>query len=208
HSRSLDIHGLCSSQDFLSFTGARICVTSSTADEDDQSIRDQACEQSLTATYKFYLAFENSNCAHYVTEKVFRALSVGTVPVVYGARYADYAKVAPPFSFIYVASPLGVRDDEAMEKSFNHSSKISLPHPYFHVHNLKELAKYLLKLDSNETLYNEYHAWRSKFALGSNPAEDSDNYLCQICRHLHLKDIPAKSYKISEWWDGKKDCDP
>ena len=35
--------------------------------------------------YKFYLAFETENCEDYVTEKFFRSLYAGAVPVVMGA---------------------------------------------------------------------------------------------------------------------------
>ena len=41
------------------------------------------------ATYKFYLAFENSNSRDYVTEKVFHGLHAGTVPVYMGAPNID-----------------------------------------------------------------------------------------------------------------------
>ncbi|CAK9302625.1 unnamed protein product [Gordionus sp. m RMFG-2023] len=180
----------------------------------------EVCMKRYLSRYKFYLAFENSNCAHYITEKFFRALSVGTVPVVFGARYSDYVRVAPPFSFIFVASPLaitaGVMGDFvfvilAAFQQGNQSQNSSIPninleipknHPYFHSNNMNELVKYLLKLDSNDTLYNEYHAWREEYIIVGK----KNKYLCSICEHLHLKDIPNKSYKISDWWNKERDC--
>jgi len=42
-------------------------------------------EQSLIAAYPFYLAFENSRSEDYVTEKLLRALAVGTIPIYRGA---------------------------------------------------------------------------------------------------------------------------
>jgi hypothetical protein len=36
--------------------------------------------------YKFVVVFENSNCRDYVTEKLWRALRMGVVPVYMGAR--------------------------------------------------------------------------------------------------------------------------
>jgi len=51
--------------------------------------------------YKFYLAFENSICPDYVTEKLFNTLLFTTVPIVYGG--ADYEAIgAPPNSYIDV----------------------------------------------------------------------------------------------------------
>ena len=49
--------------------------------------------------YKFYLAFENSLCRDYVTEKFYNPLLYSTVPIVYsGADYYD----APLNSYIDV----------------------------------------------------------------------------------------------------------
>lgn len=37
------------------------------------------------ARYKFVIAFENSACEDYVTEKLWRPLAVGVLPIYYGA---------------------------------------------------------------------------------------------------------------------------
>ena len=47
---------------------------------------------------QFYLAFENSVCSDYVTEKFFKILQRRIVPIVLGG--ADYSKFAPPNSYI------------------------------------------------------------------------------------------------------------
>ena len=55
----------------------------------------------LERDYKFYLAFENSKCLDYVTEKFYNALLFSIVPVVYGG--ADYNAIgAPKNSYIDV----------------------------------------------------------------------------------------------------------
>ena len=55
----------------------------------------------LERDYKFYLAFENSLCRDYVTEKFYNPLLYWTVPVAYGG--ADYEAIgAPPNSYIDV----------------------------------------------------------------------------------------------------------
>ncbi|CAJ0609965.1 unnamed protein product [Cylicocyclus nassatus] len=87
----------------------------------------------LIKNYKFYLAFENSNCRQYISEKFWiNALSNNAVPIVMGAPKSDYMAVAPPHSFIHV-------DD----------------------YEPPQLAQYLLYLDKNDTAYNEYFAWKS-----------------------------------------------
>ncbi|KAH3744457.1 Fucosyltransferase, N-terminal [Pelomyxa schiedti] len=87
----------------------------------------------LLQSYKFTLAFENTNEVDYVTEKFFQPLRAGSVPVVMGA--ANIVDFAPSnHSFISV-------------------SDFKSP---------KELAQFLKKLDKNEALYNAYHDWRAR----------------------------------------------
>lgn len=91
------------------------------------------CLDQFAIDYKFYLAFENSHCADYITEKVYRnALSRDMIPVVLGARKEDYERQLPYKSFIYV-------EDFATPK---------------------DLAEYLHKVDKNDDLYNSYFQWR------------------------------------------------
>ena len=44
----------------------------------------QDCRVDLVSNYKFYLAFENSMCRDYVTEKYHQYLRQGIVPIVMG----------------------------------------------------------------------------------------------------------------------------
>ena len=78
----------------------------------------------LSQKYKFYLAFENSVCDQYVTEKLHRTLGYPTVPIVLGG--ASYKDIVPPNSFIDV----------------------------FEFESPEHLAKYLLFLDSNDVSTN------------------------------------------------------
>ncbi|GFO50580.1 glycoprotein 3-alpha-l-fucosyltransferase a [Plakobranchus ocellatus] len=87
------------------------------------------CFDLLDKDYKFYLSFENSNCRDYITEKFFvNGLKHNVIPIVMGAAPEDYARAAPPHSFIHV-------DD---------------------FESPKHLAEYLNTLDKNDALYNEY----------------------------------------------------
>ena len=89
----------------------------------------------MLKTYKFYLAFENSNCRDYVTEKLFmNALQNGVVPIVMGASVEDYAAIAPPHSFLHVD---------------NYNSPA-------------DLANHLEILAKDENLYNEFLEWRTQ----------------------------------------------
>ncbi|XP_065284229.2 glycoprotein 3-alpha-L-fucosyltransferase A-like isoform X3 [Dermacentor albipictus] len=91
------------------------------------------CFELLDRDYKFYLAFENSNCKDYITEKFFvNGLGRDVVPIVMGGRPLDYLRASPDHSFIHVED---------------------FP-------SAKALAEYLHLLDRNETLYNEYLRWK------------------------------------------------
>ncbi|XP_076803196.1 4-galactosyl-N-acetylglucosaminide 3-alpha-L-fucosyltransferase FUT6-like [Clavelina lepadiformis] len=122
--------------------------------------------------YKFYFSFENSyHCRDYITEKFYsHGLAAGTVPVVTGPRRENYEAVAPPHSFI-------------------HTDDFDSP---------KALVDYLNYLDSNDTAYKEYFAWRDKLL------EDDDLLLkhqlhvtghCLLCRHLHGIDTGPMSHQ-------------
>ena len=56
------------------------------------------CITKLAKDYMFYLAFENSYCDDYYTEKVIWPLALGMVPVTMGRT--NYSRVLPPDSFI------------------------------------------------------------------------------------------------------------
>ena len=56
----------------------------------DPCKRNQECLISMYKKYKFYLAFENSQCYDYITEKVWKSLYYGMVPIVYGAPLESY----------------------------------------------------------------------------------------------------------------------
>ncbi|KAJ8040926.1 Glycoprotein 3-alpha-L-fucosyltransferase A [Holothuria leucospilota] len=131
--------------------------------------------------YKFYLAFENSECTDYITEKFWEPLYFGSIPIVYGPTKADYEKVAPPNSFIHV---------EDFPK-------------------LKDLAKYLLKLDKNDNLFNEYFEWRRhglvEINLIATYYEPAVTF-CRIAEKIHNlrrneKQQKAENVDLPRWWE-------
>ncbi|CAB4064491.1 E2.4.1.214 [Lepeophtheirus salmonis] len=139
----------------------------------------QSCFKMLDKDYKFYLAFENSNCKDYITEKFFvNGLSHDVVPIVMGARKEDYERSAPYKSFIHVD------DFEGPE----------------------ELAKYLHKLDQNDDLYNEYFEWKS---TGEFVNTKFFCRVCALLNSPKSLDRDSKDSwypDINEWWRGKGTC--
>ena len=91
---------------------------------------DDSCRR-IMSKYKFYLAFENSLCGEYITEKLWRSFEWGLVPVVFGGL-DTYKSILPPKSYIDVAD-------------------FSSP---------DLLAKYLKKLDSDISEYQRFFDWQ------------------------------------------------
>ena len=61
-------------------------------------VKQDHCFNMVNRKYKFYFSFENALCKDYVTEKMFNALKLNTIPVVFGG--ANYSNILPPGSYI------------------------------------------------------------------------------------------------------------
>jgi len=136
----------------------------------------QECLDLLDSDYKFYLAFENSNCKDYITEKFFvNGLGHDVIPIVMGARLEDYERSAPKKSFIHV-------------DNFNSPS---------------QLAKYLKKLDENDDLYNEYFQWKD---TGEMIDTKFFCRMCSLLHDNKDRGLSGHYSDINEWWRGKGTC--
>lgn len=93
----------------------------------------------LLPTYKFSLAFENSNVRDYFSEKLYQSYTAGSVPVVMGGD-ADRAK----------------RVANAMQFAPSNHSLIHVDQ----FANVRALADYLLMLDRTPHEYDKYLAWK------------------------------------------------
>ena len=135
----------------------------------------QRCTK-LMSKYKFYLAFENSECFDYITEKLWvNSFLHDIVPVVYGPPKSNYLKYAPPNSFIHIAD----------------------------FKSQKELVEYLQMLDKNDDLYNEFFKWKKKGEIIVNYPNIQPNYFCNILHYLKPDNFPAdlKSVQKSRWYN-------
>jgi hypothetical protein len=93
------------------------------------------CHPEISLNYKFYLAFENSLCVDYVTEKFFNVLGTEMIPIVYGG--ADYKSLFPSYSYIDV---------------------LDFP-------TIKKLGEFLQDLSSNLTKWRKYFEWRKDYSV-------------------------------------------
>eukprot|EP00091_Calanus_sinicus_P007225 TRINITY_DN18169_c0_g1_i1.p1 TRINITY_DN18169_c0_g1~~TRINITY_DN18169_c0_g1_i1.p1 ORF type:complete len:160 (-),score=34.31 TRINITY_DN18169_c0_g1_i1:310-789(-) len=131
----------------------------------------------LDTDYKFYLAFENSNCKDYITEKFYvNGLKHDILPIVMGARKEDYEKRSPHKSFIHVDDFAGPAD----------------------------LAEYLKKLDKDDDLYNSYFKWKG---TGEMINTKFFCRMCALLHDPKERPQENRFYKnINEWWRGKGTC--
>ncbi|KAH8376430.1 hypothetical protein KR200_000319 [Drosophila serrata] len=134
------------------------------------------CFEILDNDYKFYLAFENSNCKDYITEKFFvNALNRRVLPIVMGARPEDYEVSAPRRSYIHVdefASP-------------------------------KELAEYLHILDRDDELYNSYFKWKG---TGEFINTYYWCRVCATLHNEEQLRKPRWYSDLNDWWRGAGVC--
>ena len=140
--------------------------------------------------YKFYLAFENSVCRDYITEKAWYPLTLDVVPIVLGG--GNYSKMLPPNSFIDI-------------------NNFSSP---------RQLADYLHMLDQNDSLYHMYFEWKKKYVVksfreksnvmllpdGNESVKHYDSPWCHLCRHLHSKTKNKVYTHLDRLWSVEKDC--
>lgn len=139
------------------------------------------------ARYKFQIAFENSLCRDYMTEKLFRPLVIGSVPVYLGSEYA------PHF--------MPTRKAVIMVNDFK---------------SPKQLAQYLIKLNENDIMYDEYLIHRDTKQL-NNPtlikmierqpwsiptkihkanfiSQMFHGFSCYMCDQIHARNIKLKAH--------------
>ena len=159
------------------------------------------CNNKLYDEYKFYLAFENSLCDEYVTEKYWKLYSfdrffkMNVVPVVRGPKPAHYAKISIKKSYINA-------DDFKTARA---------------------LADYLNYLDKNDTAYLEYFEWKLDYyksfsqsyannlthTIETNFYEPTTDPFCDVCAKLHDKAYLNREntpIKISQHFNPSTDC--
>lgn len=127
HNLTVDIYGQC---------GSLQCPRSKGGE----------CYTHVEQNYKFYLSFENSVCADYVTEKFYNAMKYNVIPVTYNG--ADMAVYGPPHSFI------NALDFESAAA----------------------LAEYLLQVSSDPALYASYFWWKDFYEVRNSDSDKAQAF--------------------------------
>ena len=133
--------------------------------------------------YYFYLAFENSRCNSYITEKFWRIISDSNhrlVPIVMGPKESDYAQVAPKQSYIHVDN---YRTPE-------------------------DLAKYLKYLIHYPEEYLTYLRWREYTRIELVNTTRWRNLLCPLCKMAYETPLFSSNPRLnfSLWYNPTTEC--
>lgn len=148
--------------------------------------REEVLKQTLSP-FRFYLSLENSCCKHYITEKFWRTLQFGLVPIVVGAPLEDYEKLAPPNSFI-------------------HPDQFD---------SMVAMATHILEVATDKERYLEYFQWKTKGEIVVytqeeyyvHPLTNSSN--CDIVQK-YLNSKPSDHSKLDyfgpKWFGSCTEC--
>lgn len=141
---------------------------------------DPKCEAKMHSQYRFYLAFENSLCKEYITEKFWKTLKneKNIIPVALGGlSVQEYTDVAPPDSFIH---------------AYNFSS-------------VETLGKYLQYLMTDDNAYNRYFAWRHNYKVTRKTNMQS---VCKLCESINHPETlkSAQNQPFADMWNSKQNC--
>ncbi|KAL7889131.1 hypothetical protein AOLI_G00041050, partial [Acnodon oligacanthus] len=127
---------------------------------------------STIASCKFYLAFENSNHRDYITEKLFRTLAFGSVPIALGTSRKNYENFVPRDAFIHVDDFLSPKD----------------------------LADHLQLLDKNNELYFRHFVWRRDFTV--KMSHFWAEHTCRTCEYLkNHREFKTFNHLDTWFWD-------
>lgn len=137
------------------------------------------CVAELFKPYKFAIAFENSLCKDYITEKFFEVLQkrYAVSIVMQRKRYEDAG--APENSFIAVSD----------------------------FENVTELANYLRSVAGDKQKYLRYHKWRESFTVESAYFNIEETGFCQLCKKIMRQEFEPKYYESPSEWHTKGVCE-
>ena len=166
---------------------------------------DFEAQQEMKSNYMFYFALENGvQCPHYMTEKIYDALTRGSIPIYIG--WDGFEEYIPSKDAV-----IDLRDYESID----------------------HLAAKLAKIATSESEYAKYHAWRHKsptewplkfrnlvrqvssdlkFGICStlkqgpskHPRVEPFEQATDVCNHnVNIMGIPASQYpgRLAEWWE-------
>lgn len=134
--------------------------------------RQSSCEKQYLITSKFYLAFESQTCTDYITEKFWRTLARGAIPIVSGPKSDDFRRVAPPNSFIHI-------DDYPSEQ---------------------KLVEKLNHIGTNRQAFEKYHMWRRYYDVYYEGKDVEPYRFCELCYRLNTNQQRIWYENLNSWF--------
>jgi len=138
-------------------------------------LRDSKCEMDLLQLNKFYLAFESKNCSDYITEKFWRSLSLGILPIVFQPAKKFYERLAPLNSFIHF-------------EDFEHDAL--------------KLINHLKNIENDFTLYRKYFEWKSKYDIIYDMKLEKIR-MCELCAKLNNENDEIYYKSVSKFFNNE-----
>lgn len=134
------------------------------------------CEKEQLLGNKFYLSFESKNCSNYLTEKVWKMLHIGIIPVVIQPSKDFYELNLPPNSFIH-----------AQDFDFN----------------AIKLADYLRFVANDFNTYYSYLKWKLNFQVVFSSDQSEKRRLCELCTRLNTETSLIYYNSISNFFNNE-----
>ena len=119
-----------------------------------------ACELTHGYSALFYLAFESQTCIDYITEKFWRALSYGMIPIVLGPQKQSYLDLGVP------------------ESAFIHVDEFA---------SAKELGDHLHRVSNDYFLYRQYFQWLNDYQTFYQMDDLEPIRMCELCMRLNMQ---------------------
>jgi hypothetical protein len=138
--------------------------------------RHSKCESVEFGKNKFYLSFESKNCTNYMTEKIWRILRTGLIPVVVQPAKVFYDMNLPADSFIH-AEDFG--------------------------YDPVRLAAYLDKVSNDLDLYYKHLEWKMHASVVYSGLTVERRRNCELCTRLNLEDRVVYYESVSKWFNYK-----
>ncbi|CAF1017448.1 unnamed protein product [Brachionus calyciflorus] len=136
--------------------------------------RDTECEYEKLIANKFYLSFESKNCSNYMTEKVWKMLYLGIIPVVIQPNRQFYELSLPQNSFIHA-------------QDFDYDPK--------------KLADYLTYVSSDFEMYYSYLKWKLDYDVVFTGYQNEKRRLCELCTKLNTENSIIYYNKVSDFFN-------
>lgn len=141
-------------KDFFPIQAFGSCI----ANDQNPCEKNHPCEWRYSYSAMFYLAFESQTCLDYITEKFWRALHYGMIPIVFGPKKQSYLDLGIPGS------------------AFIHVNDFS---------SVEQLADHLHRISRDYFLYREYFQWLNSYDVFYQPNDLEPVRMCELCMRLN-----------------------